>query len=98
MAYLDFAQKEHMEDLHTTHLHTAHCLDNLRQVLQCYADTTLLTYSWRPDYLLPWADFQVTKECKNFNKINEWAAARKVKLTDPVNPMYGMLATNLHEQ
>lgn len=33
-----------MEDL-------SHCLDNLRQIIQCQGDISVLTYSYRPDYM-----------------------------------------------
>lgn len=38
------------EDERTQMIHKAHCIDNLRQIIQCHGDTSVLTYSWRPDY------------------------------------------------
>jgi len=37
--------------------HTDHCLDMLRELLMCRADTTLITYHWRKGFSGPVPDF-----------------------------------------
>jgi len=70
------------EDVHTVRLHVAHCLDNLRQAIQCHGDTSVLTYSWRPDYRNPWPDFQIRHECRKIDKLMQWSDLRKPNITN----------------
>lgn len=59
-------------------MHTAHCLDTLRQIIMCRADIGLLTYEWRPKYRKPWPKFDVTHQCRNWDNIARWAEDHSV--------------------
>ncbi|KAK8855421.1 tat pathway signal sequence [Apiospora arundinis] len=58
-------------------LHVSHCLDTLRQVLMCNADTGVLGQVWynHPEGPQAFPDFQSQHQCKNFEDIKEWAVA-----------------------
>ena len=56
---------------------TGHCIDNLRQVLMCHADISLLTYTWRDDYGRPWPNFNIQHECRNWDAIVQWTDERR---------------------
>ena len=50
-----------------------HCLDYLRQVVQCHGDTTPLSVYY-PDETSGYAfDHAVTHQCRKFDKIYDWA-------------------------
>ncbi|KAF2251127.1 hypothetical protein BU26DRAFT_563073 [Trematosphaeria pertusa] len=50
-----------------------HCLDYLRQVIQCHGDITPLSVFYKPDKSNYAFDHAVTHSCRNFDKIYEWA-------------------------
>ena len=64
-------------------MHITHCLNSIRQSLQCSSDTSLITFNiqsidavnMKPK-LLP--SFNVVHTCRNFEKINEWTKAKWV--------------------
>jgi Mycotoxin biosynthesis protein UstYa len=55
--FIDILDYNVTESPHTIRLHISHCIDALRQVIQCHGDTSMVTYSWRPDYMYayPWS-------------------------------------------
>lgn len=53
--------------------HTDHCIDILRQVLMCHADISVVTYEWIEDYRMPWPQFKMEHECRNWDAITDWA-------------------------
>ncbi|KAL1960637.1 hypothetical protein VTO42DRAFT_7216 [Malbranchea cinnamomea] len=60
--------------------HIDHCIDILRQVITCKADTTLITF--RPRGLLDVdPDFEATHSCANFGRIHRWAKVREINMT-----------------
>lgn len=54
-----------------------HCIDHLRQFVQCHSDLTPLTFSW-PNYpagkiVAQWGALHT---CRNHTTVVEWAARR----------------------
>ena len=44
-----------------------HCLDAIRQELQCRAEVSLTTYEWLPDLPIPWAKLSYEHTCVDFD-------------------------------
>ncbi|PVH78108.1 hypothetical protein DL98DRAFT_590632 [Cadophora sp. DSE1049] len=63
--------------------HVNHCIEMLRQVVMCKADTTLMTYEWLPDFPGPWPNFGIQHECVNWEKIDNWSKERSIDIFDP---------------
>ena len=49
----------------------------------CHADVGAMTTTWRETAQVFTADFNVTKQCRNFDAILEWAQGRKAKFHPP---------------
>ena len=49
-----------------------HCIEVLRESAMCQADISLVTWEWQPNRELPFANFNVKHECRNWGKIMEW--------------------------
>jgi Mycotoxin biosynthesis protein UstYa len=57
----------------------AHCLDTVRQVLMCNADTGVLGQVWYdPASPKAFPDFHTRHKCKNYDEIRKWAEALQV--------------------
>lgn len=78
--------------------HVDHCIDMLRQVTMCRADTAIMTFSYQPQQPIAWPDFNMQHECRNWDAVNAWAgsAGRVLDQSDPdrfhemvKNPDYG---------
>ncbi|OJJ42268.1 hypothetical protein ASPZODRAFT_137405 [Penicilliopsis zonata CBS 506.65] len=57
-------------------LHIDHCIDYLRQGIQCSADMTPLGYWWNEEYQVPFPYFKEKHTCRNFNKLRDWSMGR----------------------
>ena len=69
-----------------------HCIDSLRQLIMCRGDVAVQTYTWRPDLLIPWANFEVAHECIDFEAVDNWAEKRAIDIRNPnylVHPTLG---------
>ncbi|KAI5306216.1 hypothetical protein KEM56_001806 [Ascosphaera pollenicola] len=65
--------------------HIDHCIDVLRQVLTCHADTALITFYFDPTNPKPAEpNFNVMHECKDFNALRTWEKEREVNMEDEV--------------
>ncbi|KAH8655086.1 hypothetical protein BGZ60DRAFT_347907, partial [Tricladium varicosporioides] len=53
--------------------HTNHCLDYLRQVIQCHGDTTPLSVYYEKSSSGYAFNHAVTHSCRNFDSIYNWA-------------------------
>ncbi|ETS88117.1 hypothetical protein PFICI_01945 [Pestalotiopsis fici W106-1] len=53
------------------------CVDTVRQYIMCYGDISLTTYDWKRDHLLPWPNFRVDHECRDWDGILKWAIAHR---------------------
>ncbi|XMA20260.1 hypothetical protein WAI453_013051 [Rhynchosporium graminicola] len=63
--------------------HVNHCIEMLRQVIMCKADTAMMTYEWLPDFPGPWPNFGIQHECVNWEKIDHWSRERSIDIFDP---------------
>ncbi|RMY99402.1 hypothetical protein D0860_08306 [Hortaea werneckii] len=64
----------------TYRIHVDHCVDYLRQVVQCQGDLTPLAYHWNAELQTGFPEFGATHTCRNFEMIDEWALARTMYL------------------
>ncbi|KAI1317917.1 hypothetical protein F5Y16DRAFT_406501 [Xylariaceae sp. FL0255] len=53
--------------------HFEHCIDRLRQGVQCSGDTGTLYWTWRENTQVWGINMQSTHSCRNFEKIRDWA-------------------------
>jgi hypothetical protein len=52
--------------------HVNHCLDMLRQVIQCQPDTGVFGQYWVKELKHPFVDFHTSHKCKNFEQLSHW--------------------------
>ncbi|KAI3331419.1 hypothetical protein HD806DRAFT_477306 [Xylariaceae sp. AK1471] len=72
--------------------HAAHCLDSIRQSIQCAGDVSLLTMRWGVHTREPLANFTSRHECVNWNHIQDWAHEHVYDVMAPgvlVHPVLG---------
>ncbi|SMR64057.1 unnamed protein product [Zymoseptoria tritici ST99CH_3D1] len=58
-------------------LHLDHCLDYLRQIITCHSDLVPITIRWDEITMRPQPEFEKVHQCRNFDKIKDWAAAHR---------------------
>lgn len=63
--------------------HADHCFSYLLQTLLCHADVGVMTTTWSEQDNEFLADFNVTRQCRNFDAIREWAQTRKAMFNPP---------------
>jgi hypothetical protein len=56
---------------------TDHCIDALRQSVMCHGDVATLYWQWTPGFVEPQAWKPTTHTCRNFDKIEDWAAKNR---------------------
>jgi len=81
------------EELELNLLHSAHCIDYLRQAAMCHGDVSITTYYWKPDDRLPVADFDAPHACVNWDALASWQNERLVDIMRPgwlKHPTLGM--------
>ena len=69
-----------------------HCLDMLRQSIQCAGDTSLLTMKWQKKDRIPTGNFTSSHTCVNWERLDHWAEDRWVDVMKPgylVHPTLG---------
>lgn len=80
-----------------------HCIDILRQVVMCYADTSISTMTFHDHYWKTWPEFKFEHSCRNWDAIDTWAGlpGRAVDQSDPKrikeflrNPNFGKFCTS----
>lgn len=49
------------------------CIDKVREAVMCYADISFNTFTWVPQSLTPFPNFRVDHECKDWDRIVQWA-------------------------
>jgi hypothetical protein len=57
--------------------HADHCFSYLLQMLLCHADVGVMTTRWIESNQDFAANFDVTRQCRNFDAIREWAIGRR---------------------
>jgi Mycotoxin biosynthesis protein UstYa len=71
-----------------------HCIEVLRQGVQCRGDVSLVTIRWQASQKIPVADFKAPHECVNFDALNEWSRQRRIDVMRPgllVHPTLGVV-------
>ncbi|KAI1347180.1 hypothetical protein F5Y01DRAFT_329918 [Xylaria sp. FL0043] len=80
------------EDKHMNLMHAQHCLDRLRQSIQCRGDVSVATYIWGKRQAIPIANFTSLHECVNWDAIYKWSYNRRVDVFEPgllIHPIFG---------
>ncbi|KAE9373355.1 hypothetical protein N431DRAFT_465651 [Stipitochalara longipes BDJ] len=54
--------------------HTDHCFDYLRETLMCHGDLDIMSMNWEPAQHIYTAQFDVIKQCRNFDLIKKWTS------------------------
>lgn len=49
-----------------------HCLDILRQAIQCYGDTTFITFDWMKNRSTPYPNFYTRHKCRKLGPLSNW--------------------------
>lgn len=58
-----------------------HCVEILRQVLNCHADTGLITYHWVEGNPVAYPDFNTWHQCRNPEDVLAWSKAREADIS-----------------
>ncbi|KAI0396794.1 hypothetical protein F5Y17DRAFT_417825 [Xylariaceae sp. FL0594] len=66
-------------------MHSAHCVEVLRQAAQCRGDTSIVTMYWGNASPIPVADFDTPHACVDWQAIVDWQLERRF---DPKKPGY----------
>lgn len=53
----------------------------IRQRLTCTADVGLVTAVWVKDYSEPYPEFSTRHQCRNFDRIRDWALERSLNVS-----------------
>lgn len=62
--------KRPYSDLHW--IHVSHCTEILMQNIMCTGSMDLVTFNWKQTQDLPFADFNVNHQCRDFDAIVKW--------------------------
>lgn len=68
------------------------CLERVRQTTMCYGDISVSTYVWAEGHLIPFPNFRLEHECRDWNSLETWAMEHKLPpLGDELlkHPTYG---------
>ncbi|KAI0153414.1 hypothetical protein BJ166DRAFT_356240 [Pestalotiopsis sp. NC0098] len=68
------------------------CLERVRQTTMCYGDISVSTYVWAEGHLIPFPNFRLEHECRDWSRLETWAMEHKLPpLGDEVlkHPTYG---------
>ncbi|EED17228.1 conserved hypothetical protein [Talaromyces stipitatus ATCC 10500] len=90
---LDFIRMYIFKDYYDTHenenlrwKHVDHCIEILRTSAMCQADISLVTWQWVDRQELPFANFDVKHECRNWDSILEWTKNHQAAASAIVRP------------
>ncbi|KAF1952035.1 hypothetical protein CC80DRAFT_423401, partial [Byssothecium circinans] len=76
--------------------HTEHCIDYLRQYVQCNADTTLIPFYWGQKQRSPLAVDKGKHQCTDWNRLEKWATKHSFDIFTPgiiEHPVFGTFKT-----
>jgi len=59
---------------------TDHCIEMIRQNIMCNADVTMITWDWVQGHTIPYPNFNTRHQCRNYEKILDWAAEHAVHI------------------
>ncbi|KAJ5735310.1 uncharacterized protein N7483_000435 [Penicillium malachiteum] len=87
--YFDYYSKEEnkpaefSDSNQTVRLHIDHCIDILRQVIQCNGDVGVVTRSWVKGRTINYPDFNVWHKCRKLEPILQYAMEHEIE-AEPV--------------
>jgi hypothetical protein len=58
--------------------HLEHCVESLRQSLQCASDTSTIFWEWSPANKKMMGNTATTHTCRDFEMIREWAVTHRL--------------------
>lgn len=61
-------------------IHVDHCLEYWREAAMCRGDPTISTFEWLEG--MPFSRVDSVSECVNWEKLDTWARARVVDMSD----------------
>ncbi|KAH8832166.1 hypothetical protein DL96DRAFT_1525030 [Flagelloscypha sp. PMI_526] len=59
--------------------HLAHCIDSLRQGVQCASDISPFVWRWHPEESRMKWNLEVSHSCRDFERVKEWAYPRRIR-------------------
>lgn len=59
--------------------HLEHCLDSIRQHIQCYGSTTLVPTRWQPDAGRQYVDSEQEHVCRDFSYLRKYVRRRSTE-------------------
>ncbi|KAH8160582.1 hypothetical protein CIB48_g7683 [Xylaria polymorpha] len=62
-------------------MHLNHCLGTILENLMCHADVDIVTFNWRESQDEPFPDFEIRKQCRDFEAIVDWQRGKKLNDT-----------------
>lgn len=73
---MSFYTEEYVLDGIHGDMHQIHCIDHIRQMIQCNADMTVIPTRWYDSIHQNYIDSDRTHTCRDFGKVREWASSR----------------------
>jgi hypothetical protein len=67
---------DNAHELHWTHV--SHCLDIIRQTLECNANADIITHVWKEGQAGPYPDFNIQRKCNDFEGLRQWQEEKMV--------------------
>ncbi|KAK5628322.1 hypothetical protein RRF57_004037 [Xylaria bambusicola] len=59
-------------------MHLDHCLGTILENLMCHADVDIVVFNWREKEDEPFPDFEVKKQCRDFDAVLQWQDEMKL--------------------
>ncbi|KAF2122432.1 hypothetical protein BDV96DRAFT_639021 [Lophiotrema nucula] len=66
-------------------IHIDHCIESLRQSLQCSSDISPMTFKWLPERHYMLLSMQTHHHCRDFHALRDWAKENSYGEYDPRN-------------
>lgn len=79
MALFPEHYEHHGMPVETSAAHTAHCLDSIRQHVQCYGSTTLIPTKWRDGAQRQYIDSNQEHVCRDFSYLRKYVHRRSLE-------------------
>ncbi|KAH8805226.1 hypothetical protein F5884DRAFT_859835 [Xylogone sp. PMI_703] len=76
-------KSEHFAHPGKFRIHLDHCIEMLRQVIMCNADLHIITYNWVDQVDYAWPNFNLNKQCRDFNAVMGWIHAHEARTKVP---------------
>ena len=61
--------------------HFEHCIDIIRQRLECTADPAIVTFQWVRGLPEPYPNFHTPHMCNDYNELKEWTKRRQANMS-----------------